>query len=117
MIKTADPVFRKIDTPAYVIDEAGLVRNLKILKDIQTRTGAKILLAQKAFSVFALYPLISEYLSGSTASGLYEAKLGREEFGKEVHVFSPAYKDSEFDETAQVSDHIVFNSCRQLLKY
>ena len=117
MIKTADPVFRKIDTPAYVIDEAGLVRNLIILKDIQTRTGAKILLAQKAFSMFALYPLISEYLSGSTASGLYEAKLGREEFGKEVHVFSPAYKDSEFDETAQVSDHIVFNSCRQLLKF
>ena len=117
MIKTARPVFTEITTPAYVIDEAGLVNNLEILADVQKQTGCRILLAQKAFSMFAVYPLISKYLAGTTASGLYEAKLGREEFLGEVHVFSPAYKDSEFEEIVSVSDHIVFNSCRQLLKF
>ncbi|MBR6101395.1 MAG: carboxynorspermidine decarboxylase [Ruminococcus sp.] len=117
MIKTARPVFTEITTPAYVIDEAGLVNNLEILADVQKQTGCRILLAQKAFSMFAVYPLISKYLAGTTASGLYEAKLGREEFPGEVHVFSPAYKDSEFEEIVSVSDHIVFNSCRQLLKF
>ena len=117
MIKTARPVFTEITTPAYVIDEAGLVNNLEILAEVQKQTGCRILLAQKAFSMFAVYPLISKYLAGTTASGLYEAKLGREEFPGEVHVFSPAYKDSEFEEIVSVSDHIVFNSCRQLLKF
>lgn len=111
------PVFREIETPAYVLDEAKLVQNLTILKGVQERTGAKILLAQKAFSMFRVYPLIAEYLSGTTASGLYEAKLGREEFPGEVHVFAPAYKDAEFDEILVVSDHIVFNSLRQLEKF
>ena len=87
MIKPARKIFREINTPAYVLDEAGLVRNLEILADVQRRTGCKILLAQKAFSMFSVYPLIAKYLSGTTASGLYEAKLGREEFGGEVHCF------------------------------
>ena len=117
MIKTANPVFSEITTPAYVIDEAGLVNNLEILADIQKQTGCRILLAQKAFSMFAVYPLIEKYLCGTTASGLYEAMLGREEFDGEVHVFSPAYKDSEFEEIVSVSDHIVFNSCSQLLRF
>lgn len=108
------PVFGKIDTPAYVLDEASLLHNLTILKGVQERTGAKILLAQKAFSMFSVYPMIAEFLSGTTASGLYEAKLGREHFPGEVHVFAPAYKDTEFDEILSVSDHIVFNSLRQL---
>ncbi len=117
MIKTADPIFRNITTPAYVLDEAGLRRNAEILSDIMERAGCRILLAQKAFSAFAVYPMLSRYLCGTTASGLYEAKLGREEFPGEVHVFCPAYKDSEFEEIVAVSDHIVFNSVPQLKKF
>lgn len=104
-------------TPAYVLDEEKLLQNLQILRDVQNRTGCKILLAQKAFSMFHVYPLIAEYLSGTTASGLYEARLGREEFPGEVHVFSPAYKDEEISEIIDTADHIVFNSLRQLEKF
>ncbi|HEL2494927.1 TPA: carboxynorspermidine decarboxylase [Streptococcus suis] len=107
----------QVPTPAYVIDEAKLVNNLEILKFVQDRTGCKVLLAQKAFSMYATYPLISQYLAGTTASGLYEAKLGREEFGGEVHVFAPAFKDNDMDELLEISDHIVFNSERQLRKH
>ncbi|MBL6515582.1 carboxynorspermidine decarboxylase [Streptococcus suis] len=107
----------QVPTPAYVIDEARLVNNLEILKSVQDRTGCKVLLAQKAFSMYATYPLISQYLAGTTASGLYEARLGREEFGGEVHVFAPAFKDSDMDELLEISDHIVFNSERQLCKH
>ncbi|MBQ3841515.1 MAG: carboxynorspermidine decarboxylase [Ruminiclostridium sp.] len=106
-----------IDTPAYVIDENALIRNLEKLHNVAEKAGCKILLAQKAFSMYSLYPTIREYLWGTTASGLYEAKLGREEFFGEVHVFCPAYKDSEFDEIAEISDHIVFNSFAQLRKF
>ena len=117
MRDVARPVFREINTPAYVIDEAGLKYNLKQLRGVMQDTGCKILLAQKAFSMFSVYPMMAEYLCGTTASGLFEAKLGREEFPGEVHVFSPAYKDSEFDEIVRVSDHIVFNSVSQLMKF
>ncbi|WP_105140356.1 carboxynorspermidine decarboxylase [Streptococcus suis] len=106
----------QVPTPAYVIDEAKLVNNLEILKSVQDRTGCKVLLAQKAFSMYATYPLISQYLAGTTASGLYEAKLGREEFGGEVHVFAPAFKDADLEEILEIADHIVFNSERQLRK-
>ncbi|HGA1494067.1 TPA: carboxynorspermidine decarboxylase [Streptococcus suis] len=107
----------QVPTPAYVIDEAKLVNNLEILKSVQDRTGCKVLLAQKAFSMYATYPLISQYLAGTTASGLYEAKLGREEFGGEVHVFAPAFKDADLEEILEITDHIVFNSERQLRKH
>lgn len=107
----------QVPTPAYVIDEARLVNNLEILKSIQDRTGCKVLLAQKAFSMYATYPLISQYLAGTTASGLYEARLGREEFGGEVHVFAPAFKDADLEEILEIADHIVFNSERQLRKH
>ena len=117
MRDVARPVFREINTPAYVIDEAGLKYNLKLLRGVMQDTGCKILLAQKAFSMFSVYPMMAEYLCGTTASGLFEAKLGREEFPGEVHVFSPAYKDSEFEEIVRVSDHIVFNSVSQLMKF
>lgn len=115
-----------LKTPCYVVDEASLVRNLNILKGVMERTGARILLAQKAFSMYTLYPLIGEYLCGATASGLYEARLGAEEMveplkaqGKvcENHIFSPAYKESEWEEILQYCDHIVFNSWRQVEKY
>ncbi|WP_449455280.1 carboxynorspermidine decarboxylase [Streptococcus suis] len=107
----------QVPTPAYVIDEAKLVNNLEILKSVQERTGCKVLLAQKAFSMYATYPLISQYLAGTTASGLYEAKLGREEFGGEVHVFAPAFKDADLEEILEIADHVVFNSERQLRKH
>ncbi|HEM3930770.1 TPA: carboxynorspermidine decarboxylase [Streptococcus suis] len=107
----------QVPTPAYVIDEAKLVNNLEILKSVQERTGCKVLLAQKAFSMYTTYPLISQYLAGTTASGLYEAKLGREEFGGEVHVFAPAFKDADLEEILEIADHIVFNSERQLRKH
>ncbi|MCQ2538429.1 MAG: carboxynorspermidine decarboxylase [Lachnospiraceae bacterium] len=106
-----------IPTPSYVIDEGKLKKNLEILKRVQDNTGCKILLAQKCFSGFSEYELIGNYLAGCTASGLYEAKLGKEEMGKENHVFSPAYKESEIDEIAEICDHVIFNSFSQLKKY
>lgn len=107
----------EIPTPAYVLDEKKLIQNLEILKYVQERTGCRILLAQKAFSMFCEYPLIGRYLAGTTASGLYEARLGREEMGKENHIFSPAYRESEIDEIADICDHVVFNSFAQLARY
>lgn len=117
MIKLANKALADIATPAYVIDMTALERNLQILADVAERADCKILLAQKAFSAFCCYPLISRYLGGTTASGLYEARLGREEFGGEVHVFSPAYKGSEFGEILELCDHVVFNSAAQLRKF
>lgn len=108
---------QEINTPCYIIDENKIIKNLEILDAVQKRTGCKILLAQKAFANYALYPLIGKYLKGTAASGLYEAKLGREEMGGEVHVFSPAYLDSEFDEIVQICDYIIFNSFAQLNKF
>lgn len=107
-----------IITPAYVVDKDRLTDNLKLLKYVQDETGAKILLAQKAFSMYALYPYIGGYLAGTAASGIYEARLGYEEMkGKEVHVFSPAYGKEEMDELVTFCDHIVFNSPSQWNKY
>lgn len=115
---SAEKLFGGLKTPCYIIDEGALENNLKILKGVSERTGAKILLAQKAFSNFAFYPLISEYLSGTEASGLYEARLGKEEMPNgEVHVFCAAYRDDEFEELLSCADHIVFNSPSQLKKF
>jgi len=110
--------FSKLPTPSYIVDERLLVKNLEILKSVMDRTGCRILLAQKAFSMFSLYPLIGQYLSGTTASSLFEARLGYEEMkGKEVHIYSPAYREEEFDEIMEICDHIVFNSFAQWNKY
>lgn len=113
-IESMKPIdFSAVPSPSYVVDERLLVRNLDILKEVQDRTGASILLAQKGFSMHALYPLVGKYLKGVTSSSLFEARLGYEEMGKEVHVYAPAYVDSEFDEILRYSDHIVFNSFSQ----
>ncbi len=110
--------FEGMKTPCYIIDEARLVENGRILKAVSERTGCKILLAQKAFSNYDSYPLLSEYLSGTEASGLFEARLGAEEMpGKEVHVFCGAYRAEEFDELLHYVDHIVFNSIHQLARF
>lgn len=109
--------FAGLKTPCYVIDEAKIEENCIILKSIMEETGAKILLAQKAFSGYYFYPLIGKYLSGATASGLFEARLGYEEMKKENHIFSPAYKDEDMEEITRICDHIIFNSINQLKKY
>lgn len=106
-----------LHTPCYLTDARLLQKNTALLKQIQQRTGCKILLAQKAFSMFSAYPLIRDDLAGTTASGLFEAKLGRERFGKEVHVFSPAYTQEDFTQLLELCDHIVFNSFGQWKKY
>lgn len=108
---------KKIQTPCFVVDKALLNKNLEILKSVKDKTGAKILLAQKAFSMFSLYGDIAKILDGTTASGLFEAKLGHDCFGKETHIFSPAYSKSEFDGIASICGHIVFNSFSQFEKF
>ena len=116
--KSPNELFAALPTPCYIIDESALMDNCKVLASVEKNTGCKILLAQKAFSNFSFYPLLSEYLSGTEASGLYEAKLGKEKMpGGEVHVFCTAYRQEEFDELLQYADHIVFNSIGQLKKF
>ncbi|NLK21066.1 MAG: carboxynorspermidine decarboxylase [Epulopiscium sp.] len=107
----------QLPTPCYVVDEGLIKKNLEVLKGVIDRTGCKIILAQKAFSMFKMYPLIGEYLDGTTASGLYEARLGYEEMGKENHIFSPAYIEDEIDEIIGICDYIVFNSFLQIQKF
>ena len=105
----------ELHTPCYVIDRDRLEENLKVLRGVMERTGCRILLAQKAFSCYAVYPLISEYLCGATASGLFEARLCHEEMpGRENHIFSPAFREEDIPEILSICDHIVFNSIRQL---
>lgn len=106
--------FTELPTPCFLLDEKKLLANLGVLKNVSRQSGAKILLAQKAFSMFSVYPLIAEYLDGSCASGLFEARLGKEHFGGETHVYSPAYTEREFSEILEYADHIVFNSFSQL---
>ena len=111
-------LFRNLPTPCYVLDEAQLRRNGEILAAVAQRTGAKILLAQKAFSNYDLYPVLAPYLAGTEASGLYEARLGREAMPQgENHVFCAAYREDAFDQLLAYADHIVFNSPRQLEKF
>lgn len=112
-MKDIDIDISSLPSPAYLVDERLLKKNLETLNYVQERSGAKILLAQKGFSMHALYPLVGQYLHGVTSSSLFEARLGFEEMGKEVHVYAPAYMDREFDELLGYTDHIVFNSFDQ----
>ncbi|MDQ7069004.1 MAG: carboxynorspermidine decarboxylase [Sulfurimonas sp.] len=111
-----------IETPYYLCDEKLLEKNLKILDDVQKRSGAKIIVALKGFAMFSTFPLVAQYLYGCTASGLYEARLAKEEFCKynenaEVHTYSVAFRENEIEEIAKVSNHIVFNSPNQFNKF
>lgn len=100
-----------LHTPCYLVDEEKIARNMEILGQVTKRTGCKILLAQKAFSMYSLYPMMSGSLAGTAASGLYEARLGREEMpGGEVHIYSPAYRPDEIEAVTDICDHIIFNS-------
>ena len=107
----------QLPTPCYVVDERRLIKNLEQLSRVMQRSGCRILLAQKAFSIFSLYPLISRYLCGTAASGLFEARLGSEMFGGETHVYSPAYKDEDMDELTSICGHIIFNSFDQWRRF
>ncbi len=107
----------KVETPCYLISEGAIKRNLEILDSVQKRTGAKILLALKAYAMHSTFPLIRKYLHGVCASGPHEARLGKEEFGKEVHTFAPAYSEEDMEKVIEYSDHIIFNSIWQWKKY
>lgn len=109
--------FNAVPTPCYVVDEDLLSRNLEILDTVQRRTGAKILLALKGFSMFSTFPQIGRTLHGITASSLHEARLGREEMNKEVHIYAPAYIPEDFAEITELVDHVVFNSFLQLRQF
>ena len=107
----------KIHTPCYIVQERALKENLEQLAGLARETGCRILLAQKAFSMFRVYPLIGNYLAGTTASGLYEARLGAECMGKENHIFSPAYREEEMGEILSLCGHVVLNSPQQIRRY
>ena len=103
----------RVPSPCFVVDAAKVEANLEILKDVSERSGAKVLAALKAFSMFSLAPLIGKYLAGTCASGIYEARLAREEYGGEVTTFCAGYKDSEIEEIIELSDQVIFNSIAQ----
>src|SRR5574344_1340152 len=109
--------FEKLPSPAYVCEEELLEKNLKLLKKVQDETGVKILLALKGFAMHSTFDLCKKYLRGCCASGLHEALLAKEEFGGEVHTYSPAFKNEEIDEIISISNHLVFNSFNQLKRY
>lgn len=104
-------------TPAYVCDLGALQRNLDILQKVQRQGGCKILLALKGFAMWSVFPQIREVLQGISASSPHEARLGREQFDKEVHAYAPAYSSADVDELIQLADHIVFNSPKQYFRY
>jgi carboxynorspermidine decarboxylase len=112
-----DKILELAPSPAYVVDLGRLRHNLAILDDVQKRSGAKILMALKAFAMWSVFPLIRETLQGVCASSPWEARLGREEFGREVHSFAAAFKESDVVELLQVSNHLVFNSFNQLERF
>lgn len=109
--------FDQLPSPCYVVDESILARNLEVLKGVQDRTGARIILALKGFAMHRVFPQIKQALGGTTASSVHEAQLGRELFGGEVHGYAPAYSDSDIDALLPLVDHLVFNSVSQFLRY
>lgn len=117
MKKSMNLDFNTLPSPCYIIDERLLEKNLQILDSVQQRTGCSILLAQKGFAMFSVYPLVGKYLKGVTSSSLFEARLGFEKMGGEVHIYAPAYSDEEFDELLDYCDHIIFNSFDQWSKF
>jgi carboxynorspermidine decarboxylase len=113
-IRTLPP---SILTPAYVLDTVALKRNLEVAARVRREAGVKILLATKAWAMPAAFPLLRETIDGTTASGEYEARMGREEFGKEVHVYAPAYGPGEVERLLPIADHFYFNSPAQIARY
>ena len=108
---------KNLPSPCWLLDEKLLLNNLKLLKSIKDRTGAKVLLALKGYALWKSFDLVKEYLDGCCASGLHEAQLAHDTFGREVHTYSPAFKDDELEQIAKISQHLVFNSPSQFHKY
>src|SRR5262245_8592203 len=106
-----------VESPCYITDLGALRKNLQILGDVQRRSGASIILALKGFAQWATFPLIKQYLKGTTASSVAEARLGREEFGGEVHAYAPAWTDDDMAEVLTLADHVVFNSPGQWRRF
>ncbi len=106
-----------MQTPYWLLEEKLLERNLKILSSLKEQTGVKILLALKGYALWQSFDLVSKYLDGCCASGIYEAILSDEEFKKETHTYSPAFKDADIQDIAKISDHIVFNSPNQFKRF
>ncbi|MBU3015665.1 carboxynorspermidine decarboxylase [Poseidonibacter lekithochrous] len=109
--------FEKLPSPSFVCEQDLLENNLKLLKKIQEEADVNILLALKGFALYSTFDLCRKYLKGCCASGLHEAILAKEEFGGEVHTYSPAFKDEEIDEIIELSNHLVFNSFNQLNQF
>ncbi len=109
--------YSQVPSPCYVLEESRLVRNLEILKKIEDSANVKIICALKGYSMWSTFPLVGKYLAGATASSLNEARLAREEMGKEVHVFAPVYRDSEIDEILSLANHVTFNSFSQWMRF
>src|SRR5690606_9763114 len=103
----------RIATPAYWIDRGRLRSNLSVLADVQARAGCKVLLALKGFAMWSVFPIVGEYLSGIAASSPHEARLGREELGKEVHAYAPAYSQADMAQSLTLAGHVVFDSLSQ----
>ncbi|WP_284217594.1 carboxynorspermidine decarboxylase [Agaribacter marinus] len=114
---TYNTLYDDLPSPCYVCEEEKLEANLKLLDYVQKQAGVDIILALKAFSTWSTFPLVKQYLKGATSSGVWEAKLAREEIGSDVHVYSPAYKQQDIDELVDLVDHISFNSLRQWQRY
>ncbi len=110
-------VLSKVKTPAYILDEAQLLKNLETVRKLKKESGCKVILALKAFSMFSAFPIMKEFFDGTTASGYNEARLGHDEFGKEVHVYSPAFDEDEIERLIPLLGHISFNTVSQAEKY
>lgn len=116
-MKTNSDTFEGIHCPAYILEEARLRRNLRLISDIAKAADVEIILAFKAYALWKTFPIFREYINATTASSLYEARLGHDEFGSPTHTFSPAYTDYEIDEISSCSSHLTFNSLTQLNRY
>ncbi|MCB0596460.1 MAG: carboxynorspermidine decarboxylase [Lewinellaceae bacterium] len=109
--------YKKIPSPAFVLDEKLLRQNLELIRGVQERAGVSIILALKGFSMWKVFPMVAEYLKGATASSLHEARLIYEEMGVRAHTYSPAYIPEEFEEIKRYSSHLTFNSLNQYHLY
>ncbi|MGN1255258.1 MAG: carboxynorspermidine decarboxylase [Prevotella sp.] len=109
--------FEGLSRPAYILEESRLRRNLELISGVAKAADVEIILAFKAYALWKTFPIFREYISATTASSLYEARLGREEFGSPTHTFSPAYTDYEIDDIARCSSHLSFNSLTQMERY
>lgn len=107
----------KIPSPCYVMEEALLRKNLELIRSVAQRADVEIILAFKAFALWKIFPFFREYISHTTASSLFEARLAKEEFGSKTHTYSPAYTEEEFEEILECSSHVTFNSLSQYERF